>query len=117
MKFFLQVVKPLVEDDNPSHIPFLNRDSVLYDHNGRGNNWAWGYTSVASRLGAAPGSAGPAAGTSSRLMRDRLHKQVDVPAGSKFVRSAAGTAAMKRSLLDRTLDLLQRHVSYRFYVK
>jgi hypothetical protein len=52
-----KVVAPLLEE-GPGRIPWLPPSSVVYDHNGRGNNWAWGYHSAASRLGVAAAPAG-----------------------------------------------------------
>lgn len=70
LPFFLpsvQVVKPLGRDSGHSNsLPYIGQDAIVFDHNGRGNNWAWGYTGVASHRGPGTyaserGGVGPAA--------------------------------------------------------
>jgi hypothetical protein len=58
-----KVVRTIVSEGSNSYLPFVSLNgSVVWDHNGRGNNWAWGYTGLAShRPGAAAGAAGSGA--------------------------------------------------------
>jgi len=64
------VVCPLTQEGHASRIPFLPPSSVVFDHNGRGNNWAWGYSSVASRQGRdAPAGVGLPRGTRAPLLK------------------------------------------------
>lgn len=78
----MQVVVPLVTDGSPSRLPFLPPSAAVWDVNGRGNNWAWGYTNASSRLGAVNGT-------------------------SVVTRKKGGSA----SLLDRSLNAVRKHVS------
>jgi hypothetical protein len=43
-----KVVRPLRTPGDPLHLPFATPECVVFDHNGRGNNWAWGYTGAAN---------------------------------------------------------------------
>ena len=86
-----KVVAPLVTDGSPNKIPWLPPSSIAYDHNGRGNNWAWGYNSAASRLGEPVGSNN-AAGR--------------VPGGP-----GCSAGRQKKPLLDRALDCVRKQVS------
>jgi len=55
-----KVVRTIVSEGSDSYLPFVSLNgSVVWDHNGRGNNWAWGYTGLASHR---PGAAAAAAG-------------------------------------------------------
>jgi hypothetical protein len=81
-----QVVVPLTTEGSPQRIPFLPPSSSVWDVNGRGNNWAWGYTNAASRLGGAMPTIG------------------STGVGKK---GAAGA----KPLLDRALDAIRKHVS------
>jgi hypothetical protein len=85
-----KVVAPLVADAGAARVAWLPKSAAVYDHNGRGNNWAWGYTSVASRLGvsAADGAGGDAGGATA-------------------VRGAAGGA--RTPLVARALDAVRLH--------
>lgn len=43
-----KVVRSLLSSaSSPASLPFVTPSAVVYDQNGRGNNWAWGYTGVA----------------------------------------------------------------------
>lgn len=61
-----KVVRGIVQEGASTHLPFVSLNgSIVWDHNGRGNNWAWGYTGLASHVGRASLSpAGEAAGAS-----------------------------------------------------
>ena len=85
-----KVVAPLVADTGTSRVAWLPKSSAVYDHNGRGNNWAWGYTSVASRLGVAAGDGSAASSD-----------------GAAVVRGAAGGA--RTPLIARALDAVRLH--------
>jgi hypothetical protein len=94
-----RVVAPLVSSST-SRIPFLPKSSAVWDVNGRGNNWAWGYANAASRLGSdqpgyrasAPNTTEPG-GTSSSSV---LYKE----------KKASGSG---KSLIERTLNAIRRH--------
>ena len=86
-----KVVAPLCAESGSGRIPWLPPSAVVYDHNGRGNNWAWGYSNVASRLGGAPDAAS-GGGMSGRQ-----------------VGGASGSA--KKPLLERAMDAVRLHVS------
>ena len=43
-----KVVRPLRTPGDPCYLPFASAECIVYDQNGRGNNWAWGYTGAAS---------------------------------------------------------------------
>lgn len=92
-----KVVCPLVAEGSPTRIPWLPPTSVVYDHNGRGNNWAWGYNSAASRLGL-PGE----------------HKGSGGGEGGLTVRNPGGpgcsTGRAKKPLLERALDSIRKNV-------
>ncbi len=90
-----KVVAPLLEE-GPGRIPWLPPSSVVYDHNGRGNNWAWGYHSAASRLGVAAAPAGLSSGGGSTAAR----------AGG--LGCSAGKA--KKPLIERALESIRKNV-------
>lgn len=48
-----KVVRPLRTPGDPMHLPFATPESIAYDQNGRGNNWAHGYSGIASHRGVA----------------------------------------------------------------
>jgi len=84
-----KVVAPLAAAAGAARIAWLPASAVVYDHNGRGNNWAWGHAAVASRLG--PPAPGSAAG-----------------AGAGARASAAGGA--RKTLLERAMEAVRVHV-------
>jgi hypothetical protein len=102
-----QVVCPLVTEGNPQRIPFLPPSAAIWDVNGRGNNWAWGYSNAASRLGLGGGVAGASSSSSTAAGAGGgggAGRSAGVAAGKK---KGAGAAP----LLDRALNAIRKHVS------
>jgi len=68
-----KVVRTIVSEGSDSYLPFVSLNgSVVWDHNGRGNNWAWGYTGLAShRPGAAAAAAAGGGAVKSPLGSER----------------------------------------------
>lgn len=113
-----KVVKPLATDGAAGRIAWLPPSGVVYDHNGRGNNWAWGYTNVASRLGHAGGGGGGGGGgvvDSGGGSGGGIggggggFGAPSAALGTRDLGCAAGRAS--RTLLDRALGSLRKHVS------
>ena len=94
-----KVIAPLISESNSSRIAWLPPSAVVYDHNGRGNNWAWGYTSVASRLGTSATS-------------DAVANHSSAGAASTYTKSGAAGGRAKKSLLERAMDAVRLHVRY-----
>lgn len=46
-----KVVRALRTPGAPAYTACVTPESIVHDYNGRGNNWAWGYTSLASHRG------------------------------------------------------------------
>ncbi len=66
-----KVVRGILAPGAPAHIPFVSAEgSIVWDDNGRGNNWAWGYTGLAGR-GYSGGGGGSAAAAARRRPRRR----------------------------------------------
>lgn len=81
-----KVVRGIVQEGAPTHLPFVSLNgSIVWDHNGRGNNWAWGYTGLASHVGAAAPAAAGGAGA-----------------------ATAGTGASGQPLWKRSIDAIRR---------
>jgi hypothetical protein len=78
-----KVVRPLRVVGEPEYLPFATAESVVFDQNGRGNNWAWGYTGIASHRAPvrSPISAAVVSRTPPLLERalDSVRRQESVP--------------------------------------
>ena len=95
-----RVVAPLVSSTSSSRIPFLPTSSAVWDVNGRGNNWAWGYANAASRLG----SDQP--GYRANISNTDLATNTSTSLTNIKQKKASGSG---KSLIERTLNAIRRH--------
>ena len=80
-----KVVTALRTPGSPSYATCITAESVVYDQNGRGNNWAWGYANAAGsrgplRASTVVGSSGSSARVTlplSRRAMDALRRQAE----------------------------------------
>ena len=98
-----RVVAPLVSSSSSSRIPFLPTSAAVWDVNGRGNNWAWGYANAASRLGSdQPGYRAN--------VQSSTESSGSIASSTSSVSSKGKKASGSgKSLIERTLNAIRRH--------